>query len=81
MTIHQFPARVTRLSPREQREVAQVAKANQVLAAIVRKYPEIRLTTDEIVDATGYQPTVQWVHADAEWAITTYRKPSRGEQQ
>lgn len=80
MSVHQFPSRVTRLSPSAQLEAARTAKANQVLAAIATKYPEIRLTTDEIVDAAGYQPTVHWVHADSEWAITTYRKPVEGAQ-
>lgn len=77
MSVHQFPTRVTRLSPAEQGEMARQAKANQVLAAIARKYPEIRLTTDEIVNAAGYQPTVRWVHGDAEWSVTAYPKLSQ----
>jgi hypothetical protein len=76
MTVHKFPDRITKAAPRDQLSEVCTATGNQMLAAIVTKYPEIRLTSDEILGAAGLQPVVTWIQGAGEWSIETKRKVS-----
>lgn len=57
----------------EQLDVASTASAGAILAAVIRKYGDVRLTTDEIDDARGWQPQLVYERAHNEWRVSLCR--------
>lgn len=70
MSVIEFPARITKASPQDQRDAVCTATGNQMLAAIAAKYPEIRLTSDEILSADARQVTVAFDRGAGEWYLS-----------
>lgn len=47
---------------------------NTVLSAIAKKYPELRVTTDEIEEGRAYRPTVQFLPNENAWRIVVTKR-------
>lgn len=57
----------------DQLDVACTASAGAILAALIRRYGDLRLTTDEIDAARSWQPHMVYERSCNEWRVDLRR--------